>query len=250
MSLALGNPDCPEDVRRAKRAQRSIEEMSVCRFDDDALDRPSAPVPVVTALIDVPVTQAGDDFDDLSIGASAESSKAIGDTGASINPDNHDMDKDPAAVPTPARTSATSSRTKKRKLEASPLKATPRLGKTASELFDLTRTLDNPKIGSQQTGTMSQTAARRFNVDKALENAASQQGETPLLAMMMMMDKRESERQARQDENERKLREEELKREERREEQRREDMRMNRMFMMMMVKMMGGVPGNSLSDNN
>ena len=86
---------------------------------------------------------------------------------------------------------------------------------------------------------MSHTAARRLNVDKALESLGSQQNDSALLMLITMMDKRESERLARQEESDRKMREEAILREERREDQRREDQRMNQMFMVMMAKMMG-----------
>ena len=118
-------------------------------------------------------------------------------------------------------------------------RATPRLGQTPSALSGLTRALQENRSIPVPSGMMSHTAARRLNVDKALESLGSQQNDSALLMLITMMDKRESERLARQEESDRKMREEAILREERREDQRREDQRMNQMFMVMMAKMMG-----------
>ena len=244
------------NVKRAKQAQRAIEKkMSVAVLDDDDLEK-NVPTLLDATNADPNVDaapleqQRADDFGASLSDVSVSSRGRLDDSPVEIaNGNQGDMTalKTPdagnpkrvtkvngtVANPTIPRSSHSKASKKPR------LSATPRLGQTPSALFSLTRTLQEPPTG-HATGTISQTAARRLNIDKALEAISTQNNDSALLAMMMMMDKREHERSERQEEADRKAREEAAKREARLEDQRREDQRMNRMFMMMMAQMMGG----------
>jgi len=204
--MSLGDPECPDEVKRAKRAHWAMEnKMTVGQMDDDAAggNDNSALQPHQSEESD------GDDFgrdlDDIDVSSTHES------------PDQQEIQLEPIVESQPAipveldqPQNATdvgvssSSRPHKRPRH----RATPRLGQTPSALSGLTRALQENRSIPAPSGVMSHTATGRLNVDKALESLGSQQNDSALLMLITMIDKRESERLSRQEESDRKMREE------------------------------------------
>jgi hypothetical protein len=157
---------------------------------------------------------------------------------------------------------------------SAPARASQRLGKTPEELANLSDSIRNPPrrvmAASQSSSpafatneqhraapppslpTISQSASRRFNIDRTLQQmGSSNQSDNGIIAMMLMMDKDKQDREERyrqeqlvQDERNRL---DQLEREERyrredadRQRQMAEDRRAHQMMMMMMMNRMGG----------
>jgi hypothetical protein len=295
-----GEADCPEEVVRAKRAQRQIEEKhAVTNLDDDDFDAD------------------GDDKsipDDLSLSDADEAARrnlenewneASHQNDSQLSP-NQGQDSQLPSLLTDEQLGIPSSQinadaiqspitervlSKKRRMP-DPVgvpsgRASQRLGKNPNELAALSQSLAQqhsrknaatlsssvaaPQAGATSGGvasggisTISQAASRRFNIDRALQQAGAQSNsDNSIAALMMMMDAQRQEREDRYREEalrreqerhameaQRQIREdrsraEDMKREQDREAQRSEERRLGQMTMMMMMRMMGHVAGAS-----
>ena len=210
-----GVADCPEEVRRAKQAQRAIEtKNAVAEFDDDNLEEGDARQAPSRQLSrsPTPSSPVGEDSDENDADEEVFRPSA-GRKRASSLPS-------PSSVP--------SGRVPKKRLPDPPV---------ASRLGNLTSQAPTP---AEKSGNLaSQSARQRFNVDTALSKlTASQENASSSdfgdFAKVMMLQMENDRKQAAEDRAER--REKEECRKERREAERRED----RQSMLLALAMMFG----------